>query len=618
MEMQSSRLMPEDSSISDAESISKNQMDEKMPSKKKIIAEKSLLGKIFPILCNLCLFASMIFCIVAGILRAPIRIAQEQIMIGSLSIQFSEDLQITLIGVVSKIIDYFLSMSIEHLAGITITSMMIGNLSKGNKATPEGASSLDFELANEMTKPWLAAYNFHKRIKRFGFASIGVWGSVKFILTLLVAFTVLLMTAAINTVALPKQRWTPEVRYCTPAERIIRLTYEFIENQAYNMGLSLTNVESRAATLLASQTWMTTSNIWYTVATHDYWQALATTNSNTADTFPVVTAIKTYQNETVTFSVRLRKVQDLYTRVPNSADYFGKVSQGYAGVFNITVPSLTTSCKELSAPQGNDTYLVRTNPIDASGRPSLRIILGPSSQYSEFKGANCSLLFRQMYHTPTGWYPSSSGNTADYVSLDTDLYGNRRDYTPTPLPVTQYDAGIVANLTNTLNTTLPAIDDLTNGFVSFMAILVRAVEGRISDSPSGAGAVAVGLAAIAQQTISLGNFLDTDTDEEICSMLRWEVYGSGPRLPWQWAIGAFLGFGILIAFVDFLAWFHPKVYVAEWIDVFGMLSLANGSPKLDAFSEDKGVAERALLYVVETDDGEVELRERKIFKLTEV
>ncbi|KAF3933819.1 hypothetical protein ABW20_dc0110224 [Dactylellina cionopaga] len=506
-------------------------------------------------------------------------------------------------------------MSIENLAGITITSMMVANIGKRGKSTPSGASSLDFELANEMTKPWLAIYNFYKRVSLFGFAKIGLRGSLKFVLTLLIGVTVLLMTSAINTVALPKQRWTPETTYCTPAQRIASLNYSFTENQAYNMGLSLTDAESRTAALIAAQSWTATDNIWYTGATHDYWQSLFQSSSRNSDSFPRYTAIKTFQNETITFTVRLKSVQDLYTRAGNSSDYFARVAQGYAGAFNITVPALTTSCQELLARQGNDTFAVRTNPTDAPGRPSLQIVLGPSSRYPEFKGANCSLGFQQMYYTPTGWVPSSTYSRVTGVWLDRDIYETITDFAPTILPATTYDASIVRSLGNTLNTTLPVIDDFTNGFVSFMAILVKAVQGRRPESPTGAGAVAPGIAAIVQQTISSGDFSDIDTDQEVCSSIRWEVYGSGPRLPWQWAIGVVLAFGILIAFVDFLAWLNPRVYVAEWISVFGMLTLANGSPKLDAF-EDKDAAEKSLLYVVETESGEVELRERNSFKMT--
>ncbi|KAK6544219.1 hypothetical protein TWF694_000922 [Orbilia ellipsospora] len=615
MDTPSKQLIPTSSETGDDDSLAESQFKERRPSKRKIVSKKGFLMKLFPIFCNSCLFTGLIASIVFGIRKTPIHLAQEQLIILGKPIKFSEDFQLLVIGVLSKVIDYCLNMSIEHLAGITITSMMIANFGVGKRhgTTPRGVTSLDLELANEMTKPWLALYNFYKRVRIFGFAKVGVWGGIKFLLTLLVGLTVLLMTAAINTVALPKQRWTSPTIYCTPATRITALNYSYYDNQAYNIGLSFTNVDSRAAALIATQSWIPTENLWYAATNSSYWQQLYETDSGNSESLPRYTAIRAYQNETTTFTVRLRTIQNMYTRAGNSTDYFGRVAQGFAGIFNITVPTLITTCEDLSDPQENDTFSVRKNPTDPTSRPSLQIILGPS-QSSGFKGANCSLQFQQMLFTPTGWAPSSSDATIPGVYLDRDMYGNYKDYPTTVLPVTEFDAGIVESLVNTLNTTLPIIDRFTNGFVSFMALLVNIVDGRYPDSPTGAAAVAPGIAAIAQQTMSLGTFTDIDLDNEICSEFRWEVYGSGPRIPWQWVIGAFLGFGILIAFIDFLAWLNPMVYVAEWIDLSGMLALANNSPRLDVFHDDKEAAERTLLYVVETSSGDVELRERNPFR----
>ncbi|KAK6537112.1 hypothetical protein TWF694_011311 [Orbilia ellipsospora] len=577
--------------------------------------QRSLFSRIISSSGNVILACGLVGSIVLGVRGFPIKLFGGEITIGSFSITFSDDLQLTIVGVLTKIIDYLLNMSIEHLAGISITSLMVVKLGnegyRSDSTRPKGVISLDLDLANEMTKPWLTVYNFYQRIKIYGLRKIGVWGYIKFLLTLVVAFTVLLMTSALNTVAVPKKRWAPFKTYCSSAQRISSLEYQYIGSQALNTGISRSEADKRASTLIAAEAWAATQNTYAVASTNEYWQTLVQTGLMNSDNYQRITAIKINRNETSGFSIRWQALQDLFEAAANSTDSFGKDAIGAAGLFNVTAPSITVSCEELelNRPQGIDTFSVEMKPTSNTDRPSSQIVLGPSSKFTDFKGANCSLEFRQIYYTPSAWLADETYGRIDYAWVDRDINQLKTSYEPTILPQAQNDPEIAANITRTLNETLPIIDRLTDGFVSFMVDLGKSVEGKYPESPSGVATIAVGLAAIAQHSVTLADWSYLDAAGEVCSSLRWEIYGSGPRLAWQWAIGVFIGFGVLIAFADFLTRINPKVYVAEWLDVFGMMILANSSPKLHFVGEAREVAEKKAFYVGETEDGEPELRQ---------
>jgi hypothetical protein len=71
--------------------------------------------------------------------------------------------------------------------------------------------------------------------------------------------------------------------------------------------------------------------------------------------------------------------------------------------------------------------------------------------------------------------------------------------------------------------------------------------------------------------------------------VRWQVYGSGPRLPWEWVIGIVPGVLILVHAVDIGLLLTKKLTVGPWLKIEGMMVAASIAPMLSRVSEEKGM-----------------------------
>ena len=80
---------------------------------------------------------------------------------------------------------------------------------KGQK----GASPVDFDLYEEFKKPWTAVAKLKERCK-IGTRKSRAW--LQFIGALVVGISILLLGAAMNTIAIPKSRWWPDTRFEAP------------------------------------------------------------------------------------------------------------------------------------------------------------------------------------------------------------------------------------------------------------------------------------------------------------------------------------------------------------------------------------------------------------------
>jgi hypothetical protein len=118
------------------------------------------------------------------------------------------DLQLAMLGFFNKSLDVLLISSLEYTASVLLTIWMTAT---DGKDAP-GATFGDFELKNELTKPWMTMYGFIWRCQRFKWrwTSWSSWRSfLRFLLCLCISICVLLQGLAINTIAIPKQRWYP-------------------------------------------------------------------------------------------------------------------------------------------------------------------------------------------------------------------------------------------------------------------------------------------------------------------------------------------------------------------------------------------------------------------------
>lgn len=97
-------------------------------------------------------------------------------------------------------------------------------------------------------------------------------------------------------------------------------------------------------------------------------------------------------------------------------------------------------------------------------------------------------------------------------------------------------------------------------------------------------------------SIIFSNFLTTFswTFEEVSGNttkhgpVRWQIYGSGPRLPWQWVSAAVIVVSIIVQLVDiFYVLWHRKTK-GNWLSLGGMLVAANAAKRMASVTKDQG------------------------------
>ena len=114
--------------------------------------------------------------------------------------QVQPDTQIAFLGVINKILDYLVTNGIEHIALLVITLRMTR---KSSDNGPAGVHTFDFEMKEQLLKPWIAITSFMNRRSGASFP--------RFCVSLVVSICFLLQGAAVNTVGLPKARWYPDL-----------------------------------------------------------------------------------------------------------------------------------------------------------------------------------------------------------------------------------------------------------------------------------------------------------------------------------------------------------------------------------------------------------------------
>lgn len=142
------------------------------------------------------------------------------------SIGVDQDLQLTVIGLVNRIVEMLTQEALSHIASTILTSWMIRRGSRG--VTPS-----DLEMLEEFKQPWTALTNFLERRKPEAVAGRSWKNWFRLLSSLAIGVSLLLLGAAMNTVAIPKTRWWPDTRFEVPRLPDDRF---FFKNQTSRVG----------------------------------------------------------------------------------------------------------------------------------------------------------------------------------------------------------------------------------------------------------------------------------------------------------------------------------------------------------------------------------------------
>lgn len=530
---------------------------------------------------------------------------------------FSVDVQLAAIGLINKIMDTFVQASLKHTASIFLTKWMAAGSSRHR-----GASLLDLDLKSELTQPWTCIYNFHKRRKLHGWKALGPAGIFRFIVSLWISCCVILLALAINTVGIPKERWYPNLTdsgfqvtdsvrqlltITTPIMQLHGLDWDDSWNQAWDMVGPGPASWDAAAALVTTNTYTTLAGISNAYrGKHPGWNhvTIATDGGFT-------TGINTFIGDGTVQSIsvqhfRVREVFEYFRA--NGSHAFQRNSMGWIAQLNVTVPRLTTTCCMLPAHRNisDNTIAVcvlklklcffSSHIIDltlqqiggAQDDTTLDISIG-SVQYLNFTGVSCQMALQQVLF-PVGTWLSTQVN-AGRVDLSLNDFGSRWAAIPIPLNASKYDHSCAESLRDQLRSTLNRIDRLLDtGIVHHMALTSRRLaelnDGFSNTTSPDAASMAPVLAVLAQHLLTIASWNMTASPDPEATVesfpVRWQVYGSGPRLAWEWAAVVILVVVLLVLLLGGLSGLTSGLKPGSWLETAGMMLLANKSNTMES------------------------------------
>ncbi|KAH7379415.1 hypothetical protein DE146DRAFT_794053 [Phaeosphaeria sp. MPI-PUGE-AT-0046c] len=123
------------------------------------------------------------------------------------------DLKLAFLGFFNKSLDVLVLSAIEYTARILLTKWMTSS-ERSAPGSIQGSSGgvlmRDFDLKDELTKPWMTIIAFITQWRKSGL-TFKMFG--RFLLYLSVSISVMLLGVAVNTIVIPKDRWYPDPDY---------------------------------------------------------------------------------------------------------------------------------------------------------------------------------------------------------------------------------------------------------------------------------------------------------------------------------------------------------------------------------------------------------------------
>ncbi|KAK8177576.1 hypothetical protein IWX90DRAFT_22236 [Phyllosticta citrichinensis] len=272
----------------------------------------------------------------------------------------------------------------------------------------------------------------------------------------------------------------------------------------------------------------------------------------------------------------------------SSSNAWARRAIGWDAKFKLTGIFLDTACSEAS---GNS-----AGAWNASSRDNGTIFLdiGPSdSLNNEFSGASCSISVKQVLFVIQQWIVEN-----DFDAQRPDYSPNGYDSTPfsqvDDVPSSATNVGIANELADWFNAVIPSLQSL---FPNPQTANLTSIAMRLSNTVAELGHGHTPMDGLAMVVAFMfANILTTFdwTFEEVPGMttrqgpVRWQIYGSGPRLQWQWVIAIVIGVNIVVQLYDiFLILWHRNAK-GLWLSLGGMLFAANAAAPMAVVKLDQG------------------------------
>ncbi|RAH51001.1 uncharacterized protein BO95DRAFT_438257 [Aspergillus brunneoviolaceus CBS 621.78] len=305
----------------------------------------------------------------------------------------------------------------------------------------------------------------------------------------------------------------------------------------------------------------------------------------------------------------------------HSKHSWARYSTGWNALLLIPGVLLTTSCNDRS--NSSSSSSAGAWEATSNSNATITLIIGPVTTDNDnsgnaFPGATCRLQIQQAQIPLGQWLYSGTSNYA--YAID---YGENN---PNPalalLPknsTSQADASIAAETTSWFTAILPNLQSFTSdpALLNLTSLALTLADDLVSLNRGytrldGVAAVVATVftdmitsfdwtySAVLQGATSEGGGGSNGTVQTtLQGPVRWQLYGSGPRLPWEWTIAIVLAVVVAVHVVDLgvVVW-SRGLREGFWLSVDGMMAVAGAtgrtptpspSASASAFAGDAGL-----------------------------
>jgi hypothetical protein len=267
---------------------------------------------------------------------------------------------------------------------------------------------------------------------------------------------------------------------------------------------------------------------------------------------------------------------------------WARYSSGWDATLKVPGLLLETECFSVNG------RAVGSWTVAANKNATISLNIGPYTSNNTFEGVQClisienaQILLQQWLYDGTGDYGYSINNWGQGSNHGIWKLGSSEDDFFVATEGSDWFQAFLPNLQNF--SSAPQIVNLTSLVITIADSLMSLNRGYSENS---AVSAVVGVIFADMFTSFDWTYTDIPGNTTYQGPIRWQIYGSGPRLPWEWTIAIVLGIVIMINVYDLgLLLRYKGLAHGYWLSLNGMMRTANSSPQLNETSntQDAGV-----------------------------
>lgn len=232
---------------------------------------------------------------------------------------------------------------------------------------------------------------------------------------------------------------------------------------------------------------------------------------------------------------------------------------------------LDRSDLETLSPEGGS---VMVDDAETSTMFQLHLLPVPSSNFS---GASCDVNFRRVLFPFNIWIINEAA-----PGTSVNRYGQKHDIEPEIMDFEPIDTNTTNGLAIQVRATVSRLDSFLQDMstTQWLLAIARELRARRPEYISDTEALSPVTALLTNYLLTIAQWgvtLPEDGEKVESTPLRWQLYGSGPRLPWAWAAVTILIVLAIALLASLTLSFWHRIVPGEWLRPAGMLVAANSS-----------------------------------------